>query len=374
MNRLPGITNISVDMKYGLIVVFFTFLFLQHVFSQNKACSFDYKTYYFESSIGIDKNAERQTINFLLKTVYNDYKSRFDQNTFNRIISRCGIIKTCQASNNQTTAYVLRSSCKSCFTCQPNISVDISNISDNNVRIKIQINASDFFNELYCAFDQNSSLKSNKFQINTNTIKIIEKIWELTKFRCSDLSISREAMEIEDGYRIEHIPVLLGNSEENNEEIALSFDKNGTINDFSFMTITHAYSKKISQKFIANVNIFMERFRTACIIKDSVSIMKLLLGENPPTLSDSQKEYLSKLKQSIKVKGFTNYSLDDIEVCPIINDQTIYGVSIYHKYSRDGKTSNLGYLTLLLELQNQANSFLVNSFKASIDKLDPCFP
>jgi len=361
-------------IKIWSIFIFLGFFFYQHVWAQNNTCKFDFKTYYFESSIGIDKNAERQAINFLLKTIYNDFRSRFDQNTFNRIISRCGIIKTCQTVNNQTTAYVLRSSCRSCFTCQPNILVDFSNISDNNVRKEIQLNASDFFNELYCAFDQNSSLKSNKFQTNPNTLRVIEKIWEMKKFRCSDVRISKEAIKIDDGYRIEHIPIVLGNTEEHNEEIALAFDKNGIINDFSFMTVTHTNSKMLSQSFITNVNIFMERFRTACIIKDSSSIMKLLLGTNPPNLTESQKEYLFNLRQCFKVKGFTNYSLNDIDVCPIINDQTIFGVSIYHKYSRDGKISNLGYLTLLLENQNQANSFVVNSFKASIDKLDPCFP
>ena len=361
-------------IRFRFIFILFSFLLLQDALAQNKTCSFDFKTYYFASSIGTDPNSEKQAIKFLLKTIFGDFKSRFDQPTFNRILTRCNIIKTCQPGNNQVTAYVLRSSCRNCFTCQPNTAVNFSNIPDNSSKLKIQLNASDFFNELYCAYDQNASLKTTKFMANNRTLNIIAKIWELNKFRCPDLNISKTAIERGDGYRIEHIPVVLGNHEDLNEEISLAFDKNGILIDFSFMTTTHTNSNKLDQNFITSVNIFLENFRTACITKDSSFIMKLLLGDNPPTLTESQREYLLIIKKSFKERGFTNYSFDDIELCPIINDQTIFGVSIYQKYNRESKTSILGYLTLVLEMQNQKNSFTINSFKASKDKLDPCFP
>ncbi len=374
MTHITNLTKKSTSIKLRFLVLLFNYFCFLHVSAQNNTCSFDFKTYYFASSVGVDKTSENQAVNYLLKTAYNDYKSKFDQTTFNRIITRCGIIKICKSNNNQTTAYFLRSSCRSCFTCQPNIAVNISNISDNSERVKIQLNAADFFTELYCAYDQNTALKANKFQINIEAIKLIEKIWGLNKFKCSDLTISKQAIKRDDGWRIEHIPVVMFNGADKNDEIALEFDKNGTIVDFSFMTILHTNSNELSQNFADDVNIFLEKFRTAYITKDSSYIIKLLLGDNPQILAESQKDYMKLIMKDFKKTGFSNYSFSDIELCPIIKDQAIYGVSIYQKYIRDSQAISLGYLTLLLEFQNQKNSFIINNFKVSVNKLDPCFP
>jgi hypothetical protein len=102
--------------------------------------------------------------------------------------------------------------------------------------------------------------------------------------------------------------------------------------------------------------------------------MKLLHGDNLPLLSDSQRDYLLILRKSFLEKQYIKYKFQDIEICPLVNDPNIYGVSIHQMVYLKGVVKDLGFLTLFLELNKQGNDLMVNSYTCTVNKIDPCFP
>jgi hypothetical protein len=324
--------------------------------------------------MGTDQNSQQQAVTTLYRTIFPDYQNRFSRSTFNRILTRCNIVKTCNNGSNQTTAYILRSACRSCFICQPTIEITLTNIPDENIRLKIQTNTSDFFKELYCASDQNASLPINRYLSTNHVNEVIKKLWDLAPFKYSNLKLSSQAIESKNGYDIDNISITFTNSDIHNEEITLSFDKNGNITDFSLTTPSPTIPKSLNQEMSKKMIKFLERLRTALIIKDSNVVIKSIIGSNLQNLSESQKNYLSLLRKGFKDKEYINYSFQEIEFCPLINDSTLYGISIHQKMIKKGIDADLGYLTLFLEEISKGNDLTLNSFKISTNKIDPCFP
>jgi len=342
--------------------------------SQNTSCNFNWNTYYFASSMGIDQNSQQQAVTTLFKTIFSDYQNRFTRSTFNRILTRCSIVKTCNNGSNQTTAYVLRSACRSCFICQPTIEINLTNISEENIRLKIQTNTSDFFKELFCASDQNASLPINRFLSTNHANDIIKKLWDLAPFKYSTLKLSGPAFETNNGYELDNIPVTFTNSEINNEAITLSFDRNGSITDFSLTTSSPFIPKSLNQEVSKKMIKFLKKLRTALIIKDSSFVITSIFGSNQQFSSESQKNYLALLRKGFKDREYINYSFQEIEFCPLINDSTLYGISIHQRMTKKGIDADLGYLTLFLEEISKGSDLILNSFKISTNKIDPCFP
>jgi len=206
-------------IKLQFFLILTTFFCFTSVLAQNDNCNFNSTAYYLAFTMGTDKIAKQNAVNIVYKIIYEDYRLRFSLPAVNQILSRCNVVKTCINSNNQTTAYALKTAVRNCFTCQPNIEVHLNNIHDINIQDKIQNNTIDFLTELYCAYEQGTALKLAKFISSGCGRNNIEKLWDLNPFRCSDLILTSDIIELEGSYLVEHIPIIFKNPQDSKDEV-----------------------------------------------------------------------------------------------------------------------------------------------------------
>jgi hypothetical protein len=362
------------DKEHKLLLFIFLFITITSLHSQNTNCLFQSSSYYFASAIGTDKKAEQQAFNYLLKAIFPSFQSRFNQVNFNRIISRCGIIRYCHDGNKQTIAYASKASCASCFLCQPTFNVTFSNIDDNSSKSQIQNNTIDFLTTIYCDFDQFASLKLNKFLISTSARDIIDKLWKLNAFRCEQKSLNLSISKNKNIFEIEQIPIIFRNPKENPENVRMFCDLEGRILDFSFMVEVNTLSNKVNQDIKDATQRFIENLKIEYIIKDSSQVIKLLNGGNHFSLNEKQAEYIENIMEAFRDKELINFTFQDIELCQVVTDPTLYSLSIKQHWPNSTGNSIDGYLTLLLIFNSQNNKCTVNNFSWSKTKIDPCFP
>ena len=361
--------------QYFLILSLLLSFTVTTLYSQNTSCSFQSNSYYFASAIGSDKKAEQQAYNYLLKAISPNFQSKFTQANFNKIISKCGIIRYCHDGTKQTIAYVSKAACANCFQCQPTIKVTLSNIDNNSSKSMIQSNTIDFLTTIYCDFNQYAPLRSNKFLISTSAGAIIYRLWQLNPFQCNQNVLNLKVSKDNNIFEIEHVPLIFHIPSATPEEVCISFDQNGRILDFLFMIeIKTDAVNNLSPEIVFAARKFIENLKTACIIKDSTIIMKLLNWNSNVTANDKERYYIENVQKACRERGFINFNFQDIEICRVKNEPNIYGVSIKQSWSCDNRKTIEGFLTLLLELNSQNNNFTINTFRWSESKIDPCFP
>jgi len=312
-------------------------------------------------SPGTDINSERNARGYVLQEISRDYHT-IPLATLSQIIKTQHLIEICK-STSSTTAFALRSKVRQALLCIPHISVNFisTGTKDTYAFGKINENATDFFEAIHCYYERNTPVNYSAIKTSGEGEVAIRKMLENCLFRGSD-TVHRELLvKVSNDLYYTLIPITVrsGNTGSWSDELQIFFNRSGIITDI-------AYYRKITlgKTVPVNIRIFLNKLITNFFINRQ-SILDSL---KTIAFSSGQNDYLNNLRQTLHANSFIRFSFEQIEICPIASNPSIYGVSIHHGWQIPGSNKVEGYLTLFLEAGKQVT---LNNFKWTHDKYEP---
>ena len=261
---------------------------------------------------------------------------------------------------------------------------------EQSVAKKMESNASALLTELNQAFFNNKTPQLEKINgMSTDGKDALLSMWDMTPFRCVASDIIEQGYTTPTGYQVRNIPLFLKNmpEDETEKEIAINFDKSGTIEDIYFTLDMHNYKAIMDseandvtdyrcREAILN---FLENFRTAYnrrdidllskvysddaliiigkVVKQTKSTENMMINFSEEDIAyqvRTKKEYLDNLRDVFKKNTKINILFDDIEVMQHPKFDYIYGVTLKQGWNTT-TYSDIGFLFLMIDFEDGNN-------------------
>jgi hypothetical protein len=270
------------------------------------------------------------------------------------------------------------------------ISVEINGgCDDESLKALMETNASLLLNAFNTAAKERKKPKIQGGMMTTTTRIKVGELWKTSPMKCTENVIKTSCQSAVSGdYEIRNIPVTMLSAdsvETMNEEIALSFNEQGQIND---LNITVKAPVPDTARFIPQdivnydkIRDFIEKFRTAYNCKDIeylenvysdnaiiINVVKKTIRQVPNTdqpirniISDkynyefqvrTKTQYFTKLRQVFKKNRYINIVFDDIEIEPHPGIYNIYGVTLKQHWNAS-EFNDVGFLYLLIDCRKE---------------------
>ena len=235
---------------------------------------------------------------------------------------------------------------------------------------KMKANASALLTELNRAYFNEKIPQLAEIQgISKGGKNNILSMWEMTPFRCIETEIIERCLKTPTGYQVRNIPMFLKDMSENEaeKEIAINFDKSGTIEGIYFTLDLNDYkaimmsedNDVIDPRCRTAILDFVEKFRTAYNSKDIDLLAKVysddvLIITGKVVKQINPKEYIDKLRSIFKNNSKINVEFDSIEVVQHPKFPDIYGLTIKQSWNTTNY-SDKGYCFFLLDFTDSKN-------------------
>ncbi len=273
-------------------------------------------------------------------------------------------------------------------SAQYNTKVIVTDLTNKNLKEKMQRNASDFLTALNTAFYKKTKPDIPSSVMSEESVSSIYSLWEMSGFRCYETDIIERALKRpQGGYELRNIPMFMAEAPEDDQyqEMVLLFTDDGMIDNLYISIETNRYYKLINEgddvteyrrrQIILD---FIEGFRTAYNRKDIEYLTKVysedaliitgkvikISKENKDMskqyLSDkiikyqkqTKEEYLTKLKRVFQNNSYINIKFDSIEIKRHRKYPSIYGVNLEQDWNTT-LYSDAGYLFLMIDFSNE---------------------
>jgi len=263
---------------------------------------------------------------------------------------------------------------------------------EQSVAKKMESNASALLTELNQAFFNNKMPQLEKINgMSTDGKDALLSMWDMTPFRCVESEIIERGYNTPTGFQVRNIPLFLKEMPEDEayKEIAINFDKTGTIVDIYFTLDFHNYKAIMDtegndvtdmrrRQTILN---FVENFRTAYnrkdielitkvysddaliiigkVIKQTRSVENVMEGfgissEKIEYQVTTKKNYIKNLSSVFATNPKINVVFADIEVVQHPKFDNIYGVTLKQGWNTTNY-SDVGFLFLMIDFKEGEN-------------------
>ena len=279
--------------------------------------------------------------------------------------------------------------------------VKLTDLPNETLLQTMQTNATEVLSEINSAFFQGRTPEINNGCLTEGAREILISLWETSPFRCIETQIIERVLQMhtqkEETYQIRNIPVFIqnifeerndtlnGNDDNHYQEICLTFNGTGAIENIFYSLESNRYEKLLNEgisvtdirrrEFILD---FIENFRTAYNRKDLAFLQKVfsedaliitgkVIKTKPSDISyktgdvrieyqkQSKKEYLEKLKNKIfKFNKYINILFEEIKITEDRVYPEIYGVNLKQNWNTSNY-SDVGYLFLMVDFKDEYN-------------------
>ena len=267
----------------------------------------------------------------------------------------------------------------------------VTDVDNTLVSYTINYHASSLLSEINKAYFNNRIPSLNKIcGLNKDAKNVILSMWEMTPFRCMETEIIERAYKTPNGWQVRNIPLFLKNmpDDEADKEIAINFDKSGTIEDIYFTLDMNNYKAIMNSedneitdlRHRESILNFVEKFQSAYFLKDIDFLAKVhsddaliisgkvikqtkLVGNVIKSYDISkeqllyktpQKDYINKLRSIFANNPKINVKFDDIEVVRHPYYVDIYGLRIIQSWNTTNY-SDAGYRFFLIDFDDNNN-------------------
>lgn len=220
----------------------------------------------------------------------------------------------------------------------------------------------------------------------------LRDLWNTSAMICTVSEMSRKCYtRTQGGYQVRDIPVtmLAAPEEEQKQDLALNFTKDGTIDEvfIAIHAITGILEKNITVKDFAKrqkILDFVEQFRTAYNTKDTAYIRQIysnnalivtgkVIREKPKSdqtlknnltqerieyVTYNKETYMNRLKSRFIINKYIRIEFSDIEIVRHPSHKNVYGVTLKQKWN-SSTYNDVGYLFLLIDFKNE-NEMLIH--------------
>jgi len=270
-------------------------------------------------------------------------------------------------------------------------------VANAALKEKMERNAMTVLNALQTGVLENRKQpKLDETAISKAGKNIIMEVWKNSPFYCTRSEINEICARMpQGGWQMRDIPVRLVNVEDEEEalqDLVISFNGQGLVDNISFAIDANRYSKLINEADSNQVSDlerrqivldFVENFRTAYNRKDINTLNQMFSDKaliitghvvKAKTTKDDQgttavlehveyktqnkKQYLTNLAAVFKKNKFVDVKFDDIEIMQHPKYEDIYGVNLIQEWnSKNYKATDgyndIGYLFLMIDFTNE---------------------
>ncbi len=264
--------------------------------------------------------------------------------------------------------------------------VKFIDVPDNGVA-KMEIVLSNLISEFNRASEENRVPKLSQFDMTERVKKSILMLWENSSFYCSKKKVAENVsrLQICDEFEFRNIPFVFTelSTDDQYHEVAISFNKSGTITGFNLCLNQNIYRAVFEQyNDVSDRNrrqvilSFLEQFRTAYEKKDIDFINKLfsddaliIVGRVISTAKDNVKisnteyfrktksQYINDLSVAFNNAKQIKVSFDEVNLTMHPTDKDWYGIQLKQGYYAQNKSGSVyqdkGYLFLLWDFSDE---------------------
>lgn len=270
---------------------------------------------------------------------------------------------------------------------QDSVQVYISDFSQNELRQKMEANASDFLSELNRAWDSNEQPVPIDNWLSDSFHDDLRRMWQTAPFYVPEDVIIQPILQQRDGfYEMRNIPLyflIKSDTDDEREEVyeegVIRFSPSGLIMDFRIGLPMHRYQSLIQQSkdTVDGENremilSFIEAFRTSYNQKD-IDFIESVFSEEAliivgrvveatgqesvfeqqvQYLQFNKKDYIERLRTIFNANSWIKVTFEDIRIDRHPRHHHMYGVYLTQDYS-SSIYSDTGYLFLLIDFRNQ---------------------
>ena len=252
---------------------------------------------------------------------------------------------------------------------------------DQSVAGKMEANASALLTELNQAFFDGRTPQLTKIrELSREGRSSILSMWEMTPFRCIETEITERGYNTPTGYQVRNILLFLKDMPEDEayKNIAINFDRSGTIEDIYFTLDILINGKKNGEilelpdsRRRNAIDNFLEKFRMAYYRKDIDLIDDILtddMGSSYVFFSEEKKEnqerikeeYINSLRSVFKNNTKINVVFDHIEVVQHPTYDQIYGSTLKASWNTSNY-SDVIFLFFLIDFKDGENMQILES-------------
>ena len=297
------------------------------------------------------------------------------------------------------------------ISAQDNVSVEIQDLSNANLRKTMESNASKLLTAINKAESSNSqSINYSGISIEQDAKDVLSMLWRSIHLRVIEDDIVEKCLTLRSsnrirGYEIMRIPVEIKPFDDNfqddlNQEITITFNTQGGISDFVISSEIHQYSKIMQDaKDVDDLDRrmqilhYVEQFRTAYCQKDMAFMENVFseqaliikgrkverktneIGLKTEYIYDKQTkvEYLSWLKGVFARNRYVNVKFSDITIERNGAKPWIYGVTCVQdwqtKRANGGHYEDLGIVFMLWDFKDENHPQIhVRTWQATDDE------
>lgn len=266
---------------------------------------------------------------------------------------------------------------------QNTVEVSLTDIDNNSMRSLMENNASQLLSSINSAYNNGVNPTYSKFMTNECFSDLID-LWQSSPFKCVETEIIEKAVKkYGGGYEIRNIPVFNSKAPkgEQNEELVLSFDSKGVIDEVLFAMDVHKWNeiflegKTLKDDYRTKIILhFVELFRNAYNKKDINFLSKVYSNEaliitgrvikSQPVLDGAKSfnipkdkveyqkltkaQYIANMKTIFANNSYVNVGFEDIEIVRHSWNDKMYGVSMVQNWNTSSY-KDIGFLFLLID-------------------------
>ena len=267
------------------------------------------------------------------------------------------------------------------------VSVSIQEGADHlAIKETMETNASILLSAFNESVSNEEKLKLPVKIMTPSAMRKIEKLWKTSKMICPDSLIVENCLETTyKEYQLRNIPVkmLSASYDTENEQIAITFDHRGMIDDV--LITMDKYMPILKKSYLVEDIVnrtkildFVEKFRTAYNCKDA-DYLENVFSNNALIITakeirqkpnsdqalkglgvkeyrfqvQTKEQYLKNLKEKVfKKNAYLNILFDSIDVVEHPGYENIYGVSLFQRWNSTYYKDE-GYLYLLIDCRKE---------------------
>jgi hypothetical protein len=268
----------------------------------------------------------------------------------------------------------------------------IDGIDEGFTKTQIEQNASLLLTAMSKSVIDGTEPDTTGIAITDEAAATLRDLWNTSAMICTVSDVARKCyIRTQGGYQVRDIPVtmLAAPEEEQKQDLALNFTKDGTIDEvfIAIHSITGILEKNITVKdFTKRQKIldFLEQFRTAYNTKDTAHIRKVfsnnalivtgkVVREKPKSdqalksnltrerieyVTYSKESYMSRLKSRFIINKYIRIEFSEIEIVRHPSHKNVYGVTLKQKWN-SSTYNDVGYLFLLIDFKDE-NEMLIH--------------
>lgn len=257
-----------------------------------------------------------------------------------------------------------------------------------NVKKTLEANAGKLVSEFNNAQGEKRNLSLSGIDITPEAASSIFTLWEICPFRCDEIEVIENCnRKLTGGYQVRNIPMIMESrsgeqfDESRYQEIVLNFNDKGQIESLHFAISSSIYNDLMaSDREVEDLRKrtiildFVEQFRTAYnkkdikYLEDIFSDDALIItgkviqrkqqdgvsysGDNVELITQTKKQYLSRLANVFRNNARINVIFEDIKVNGHRSKKGVYGVKLVQHWN-SGSYSDKGYLFLMWEFDEE---------------------